>query len=476
MRNPPKTIVWYRNDLRVEDHAALLEASMAGEVLLLYIHPSKEEDWPIGSASKWWLHHSLLALKEQLQNYHAELIIRMGDPLKELLAVIKETGANAVYWNRRYCPSEIAVDTAIKAALTEKGIICKSFRGNVLFEPWTLLNKSGKPFQVFTPFWKACLSSGLPEKPLPTPKKMKAIHCKSLRVEELNLLPVIPWDHKFKIYWVPGSDGAREALQKFIKDGVGEYATSRDFPSKDGVSLLSPHLHFGEITPNMIWYTVVSQEKLPTTGTACFLKQLGWREFAHHLLYHFPNTPAQPLRKEFEKFPWKENLEALKAWKKGMTGYPIVDAGMRQLWKTGWMHNRMRMVVGSFLVKDLMISWLEGAKWFWDTLVDADLPNNTLGWQWIGGCGADAAPYFRVFNPVLQGEKFDHSGDFIRQWVPELSRVPDCWIHQPWNAPPMELALAGVVLGKDYPYPIVDHNKARDAALEAFKSIRGKGE
>lgn len=469
MRNPNKTIVWFRNDLRVEDHPALLEAALHGEVILLYIYPPEKGEWSIGGASKWWLHYSLLALQEQLKHYNAELVIRAGDPLHELQAVIKESGANAVYWNRRVDRSDISLDNEIKSTLLDQGLTVKSFRGNLLFEPWVILNRSGKPFQVFTPFWKTCLKHSLPEKPLPSPQKIKSISCRSIKIEALDLLPKVHWDVKFKLYWVPGTLGARNALQKFIDSGITDYLTNRDFPAGDGVSLLSPHLHFGEITPNMIWNAVASHEKLPSTGTECFLRQLGWREFAHYLLYHFPDTPNEPLRKEFLRFPWKKDPVGLNAWQKGLTGYPIVDAGMRQLWGTGWMHNRVRMIVGSFLVKDLLISWTEGARWFWDALVDADLANNTMGWQWVGGCGADAAPYFRVFNPVLQGEKFDPSGKYIREWVPELNAVPDRWIHSPWEAPTTELSLAGVVLGRDYPYPIVDHAKARIEALQAFK-------
>lgn len=473
-----KTIVWFRNDLRIEDHPALLEASIRGEVVLLYISSHQEKVWPMGEASKWWLHQSLQSLQNQFEkHYNARLILRAGDPLKELKNVIQETGATAVYWNRRYSPEEIEQDTHIKSSLSNEGLLVKSFRGNLLFEPWTVLNKSAKPFQVFTPFWKSCLRASIPEKPLPYPQKIKAIHCKSLKLEELQLIPKIRWDVKFVKCWHPGCAEAQNSLQAFIsRRGVIQYAETRDYPFLSGVSFLSPHLHFGEISPNTVWHTIANLQQCPNDGTECFLRQLGWREFAHHLLYHFPNTSLRPLRPEFETFPWKTNPEALHAWQKGMTGYPIVDAGMRQLWQTGWMHNRVRMIVGSFLVKDLMISWMEGARWFWDTLVDADLANNTLGWQWVGGCGADAAPYFRIFNPVLQGEKFDPEGEYVREWIPELKAVSNRWIHKPWEAPTSELSSSGVVLGKNYPHPIVDHSAAREEALRAFKSIRGHDE
>ncbi len=466
------TIVWLRQDLRLEDNPALYEACSNGAVILLYIYPKEQGEWGVGSASKWWLHHSLLALQKQLIQCGTDLVVRQGDPIKVLKALIKQTGAAAVYWNRRVEPESIAADKKITSVLKDSGIDVQTFNGSLLYEPWKILNRTGNPFQVFTPFWKQCLATSLPTKPFPKPKKIQCVPCSSENVYSLKLLPKIHWDSEFSSEWVPGEVAAKKRLNTFLTSAVSLYKDQRDFPAIDGVSMLSPHLHFGELSPRMIWAEVVKHFGEMNEGTECFLRQLGWREFAHHLLFHFPKTPTEPLRQEFMKFPWKNDDRKLHAWQKGITGYPIVDAGMRQLWRTGWMHNRVRMIVGSFLVKDLMISWTEGARWFWDTLLDADLANNTLGWQWIGGCGADAAPYFRVFNPMLQGEKFDAEGDYIRKWVPELENVPSRWIHAPWEAPPIELKMAGVVLGKDYPYPIVDHQKARVQALNAFQGMR----
>ena len=470
--HPKPTIVWFRQDLRLADHPALTAAKRkGGEIIPLFIwSPEEEGRWPLGGASKWWLHHSLASLDQDLQGLKLRLIIRKGKSLVVIQELIKETGADAVFWNRRYEPSSIARDAKINESLHQQKIEVQNFNGALLFEPWSIANKQGKPFQVFTPFWKNCLSIPPPEKPLPAPRHAKPYRSglKSIPLEDLKLLPRIPWDIDIRRFWKPGAASAKKMLRHFLQGPILYYPQNRDRPDLAGISHLSPYLHFGEISARMIWHATLSQYKGDEEGVKCFLKQLGWREFAHHLLYHFPHTPEQPLRKDFISFPWKKDAKALKAWQKGMTGYPLVDAGMRQLWKIGWMHNRIRMVVGSFLVKDLLISWVEGAKWFWDTLVDADLANNTLGWQWVGGCGADAAPYFRIFNPVAQGEKFDPKGDYIRKWVPELKQVPSEWIHHPWEAPEILLQKAGVILGKTYPYPIVDHSTVRKAALDAF--------
>ena len=466
-------ILWYRQDLRIDDHPALLAASNFGEVLPVYIYNEDEEgEWPHGSATKWWLHHSLKSLALNLKKIHLPLIIRKGDTLPVLQDIIRETNAQAVYWSRRYEPASLARDAEVKKALINKGIDAQSFNSALLYEPWTIANKQGKPYQVFTPFWKECQTRGEPQLPISIPSTLsRPSHSPhSLTIEELKLLPKISWDAGLNEEWVPGMDGAHQRLKEFIPH-ADKYLAERDLPAVEGISRLSPHLHFGEISPRTIWKAVSDAYKGKTDKVECYLRQLGWREFAHHLLFHFPETPLDPLRKDYRAFPWKNPGKELKAWQRGLTGYPFVDAGMRQLWHTGWMHNRVRMVVGSFLVKDLLVNWLEGAKWFWDTLVDADLANNTLGWQWVGGCGADAAPYFRIFNPVTQGEKFDPEGDYVRRWVPELSRLPNKWLHRPWEAPPLLLKEAGIVLGKDYPFPIVDHNKAREEALAALAKV-----
>lgn len=465
---PKPSIVWFRQDLRQEDNPALTAAiEKGGPIVPVYIYaPDEDGRWAPGAATRWWLHHALADLQKQLP----ALVLRAGVSLDNLRQIAAETGADAIYWNRLYEPAAIARDTKVKAALAKDGCTVKSYNGNLLFEPWTILNKQKKSFQVFTPFWKACLAEGEPAAPLPAPGRF-AQHkpsTASLKADDFGLLPKTHWDAGMSKAWTPGEAAARKVLQSFLPR-VDSYLSDRDIPATEGVSRLSPYLHFGETSPRIIWQAV---RKSGCKQGEAFLRQLGWREFAHHLLYHFPKTPEAPLRDNYLAFPWVGDNDGLAAWQKGATGYPIVDAGMRQLWETGWMHNRVRMIVGSFLVKDLLITWREGAKWFWDTLVDADLANNTMGWQWIGGCGADAAPYFRIFNPITQGEKFDPDGAYVRRWVPELKSLPAKWIHKPWEAPPLELRLAGVTLGDNYPFPIVDHAEARDRALAAFASIK----
>lgn len=473
-------IVWFRQDLRVEDNPALMAAVAGGKALIpLFIwSPEEEGKWSPGGASRWWLHHSLLALNESLKEYGLSLIVRKGNTFDVLQDVIRSSQATAVYWNRRYEPFVIKRDASIKTKLKSEGIIVESFKANVLFEPHEIFNKEKKPFRVFTPFWKTCLSKiENIESPLAFPqKKIKpAIKIDSESLDSLGLLPKIHWDSGLQAQWKPGEKQAKAVLSQFIHQTIQDYQESRDRPDVDGVSQISPYLHFGEISPKMILSRLQKtfQDPIRSLGSECYWRQIGWREFGYHLLYHFPQTPDQPLRKEFSAFPWQANHTWLRAWQRGLTGYPIVDAGMRALWKTGWMHNRVRMVVGSFLVKDLLIPWQEGAKWFWDTLVDADLANNTLGWQWVAGCGADAAPFFRIFNPITQGEKFDPQGHYVRQWIPELARMPDKWIHAPWEAPVEVLERADVTLGKDYPKPIVNHDEARKAALAAFQELKG---
>lgn len=466
------TIVWFRQDLRLEDNPALTAAAKKGKIVPVFIYaPDEEGEWTYGGATKWWLHHSLESLAKEFSQQGVQLIIRQGNTLQTLKSLINETGASSVYWNRRYEPAILERDTHIKSQLKDAGIEVHSFNANLMFEPWTVQNKQKKPFQVFTPFWKHLLTLPAPAEPLPIPKFATATSTESIPLEKLGLLPKIHWDAGINAYWKPGANNAKEVLRKFNVASVLEYSQKRDRPDQFGVSHLSPYLHFGEISPRMIWHATLRSHSFSEVEP--FLRQLAWREFAHHLLYHFPKTPNEPLREDFKHFPWVSNPIALQAWQKGKTGYPIVDAGMRQLWTTGWMHNRVRMVVGSFLVKDLLISWLEGARWFWDTLVDADLANNTLGWQWVGGCGADAAPYFRIFNPITQGEKFDPDAEYVRKWVPELAALPNEWIHKPWEAPSQVLRGAGITLGKDYPHPIVDHKDARTKALEAFQEVRG---
>jgi deoxyribodipyrimidine photo-lyase len=473
------SVLWFRQDLRLEDNPALVAAVEHGRpVVPIFIWcPEEEGRWAPASASRWWLHQSLASLADSLRERGSRLIIRRG-PVEQVFGQLaQECAIEAVFWNRRYEPAVVQRDTELKAAWQKSGWKVASFNSALLHEPWTLATQSGKPFQVFTPFWKAVQASPPPpprQAPgrIPAPARWPA----SLSVKDLELEPKIDWAAGLRQSWRPGEAGAKELLSRFLRERLEHYKTGRDFPDRPSTSRLSPHLHFGEIGPRQIWHAVTaiveSAGRPLVTAGEWFLRELAWREFAYHLLYHFPHTPEKPLREEFHGFPWREDTKLLRAWQKGRTGYPLVDAGMRELWTTGWMHNRVRMVVGSFLVKDLLQPWQRGAEWFWDTLVDADLANNTLGWQWVAGCGADAAPYFRIFNPVRQGEQFDPSGAYVRRWVPELARLPADVIHHPWTAPPAVLREANVCLGKTYPLPIVDHAEARRRALEAFECIR----
>ena len=475
------SILWLRLDLRLADNPALRAAvARGGPVVAVFLHaPEEEAPWAPGGASRWWLHQSLAALDVELRAVGSRLVIRRGPSLATLRALVKESGAGAVFWNRRYEPAVLARDQQVKAALRADGLEAASCNGALLHEPWTIQNQSGRPFQVFTPFWKKCLTQAAPLEPWPAPRLLAAPDRwpKPLALEALELEPRIKWAEGMRAAWKPGAAGAQAQLRRFLDEAVLNYSNDRNRPDLAGTSRLSPHLHFGEITPRQIWHAVrhhAEAKTLPEIAwrSSQFLTEIGWREFAHHLLYYFPRTPEEPLRTEFARFPWRTDENFLRAWQQGRTGYPIVDAGMRELWTTGWMHNRVRMIVASFLVKDLLLSWNEGARWFWDTLVDADLAQNTLGWQWTAGCGADAAPYFRVFNPITQGEKFDPQGAYVRRWCPELARLPDDWLHRPWEAPPEVLSRAGMEVGRDYPPPILSHAIAREVALEAFARIK----
>ncbi len=474
------TLVWFRIDLRLADNPALLAATkLGGPVVPVFIHaPEEEAPWSPGGASNWWLHQSLTALAASLHKASSRLIIRRGPTREALLTLVAETGATAVVWNRRYEPAVIARDKGVKEALRHAGVGAESFNAALLHEPWTIKNQSGLPFRVFTPFWKHCLAQPAPPAPLSEPGRLIAPRQwpGTLALNDLELEPKFNWAPGLKAAWQPGAAGAHTQLKRFLETAHTNYSDQRNQPAVAGTSRLSPHLHFGEISPRQIWSALQNHAGHgPGDWRASqFLTEVGWREFAHHLIYHFPHTPDQPLRAEFNRFPWRQDAEFRAAWQRGNTGFPIVDAGMRELWTTGWMHNRVRMIVASFLVKDLLLSWTEGARWFWDTLVDADLAQNTLGWQWTAGCGADAAPYFRVFNPMSQGAKFDPNGDYVRRWCPELAKLPDAWLHQPWEAPPEILARAGIVLGRDYPEPVVNHAIAREIALEAFATLKGR--
>ncbi|WP_026988194.1 cryptochrome/photolyase family protein [Fodinicurvata fenggangensis] len=471
------TIVWFRQDLRLADNPALRHAVQRGGpvVALFILEDSDAGACAPGGASRWWLHSSLAALAHDLRTCGSELILRRGPAQKVLSEIVQASGARAVYWNRCYEPWRIARDSRIKQGLQDQGLDAESFNAALLFEPWTVATGSGTPFKVFTPFWKAVRERPV-DRPEPAPPQLPpASGLASDRLEDWGLCPTRPdWAGGLRETWQPGEAGARARLVDFLDHGLGDYGTLRDYPARAATSRLSPHLHWGEIGPRQVWHATqhrIEQEDLSTAGWK-FLSEMGWREFCHHLLYHWPSLPDENWRTAFDAFPWSTSEDHLKAWQAGQTGYPIVDAGMRELWHTGWMHNRLRMIVGSFLVKDLHLHWKAGEAWFWDTLVDADLANNAAGWQWIAGSGADAAPFFRIFNPVTQSEKFDPKGEYLRTWLPEIAALPDPYIHRPWHAPEEVRRQAGVVLGGNYPCPLVDHAQARRAALEAFQTIK----
>jgi deoxyribodipyrimidine photo-lyase len=469
------TLYWLRQDLRLTDNAALTAAAAQGPVVAVYVLDDETPgDWRMGGAGRWWLHHSLTALAARMP-----LVLRRGPAAREIAAVIAGTGATSVHFARDYAPWADAVERQVKAASEAAGAACHRYGGFLLHEPEAIRNGSGEPYRVYTPFSKACFAAGEPKPLKPVPRFAAFTGAvKTDRLADWGLLPrKTDWAKGFPDLWTPGEDGAAARLKDFIKTGLAVYADERDRPDRDVTSRLSPHLHFGEISPAQVWHAVRKVQvtaggKLDRAAEK-FLKEVLWREFSYHLLHHWPTLPAEPFRPEFRRFPWRDDPGGLKAWQRGRTGYPIVDAGMRELWATGIMHNRVRMIAASFLVKDLLIPWQEGERWFLDTLVDADIGNNAASWQWVAGCGADAAPYFRIFNPVLQGMKFDPQGAYVRKWVPELARLPDEFIHRPWEAPSLVLAAAGVTLGRDYPNPIVDHGKARDAALAAFQELKG---
>ncbi len=482
-------IVWFRQDLRLSDNPALHAAAATGRpVVPVYIlDRDGAGPWAPGGASRWWLHHSLDSLARRLAAHGLNLVLRRGPAGPVLERLVAETGARGVCWNRLYEPGAIRRDGAIRAALRAAGVAVESFNAALLFEPGTVLSGSGAPYRVFTPFWRACLAADPPVPPRPEPALgAAAAVARPVRSEPLDswgLLPAVPdWAGGLRAAWQPGEATAQRLLQAFLANGLHGYAAQRDRPDLSAVSRLSPHLHFGEIGPRQIWHAVharsapggVPADDPADDGPRKFLAEIGWREFCCNLLADFPDLPDKPLQPRFADFDWEDKPAALRAWQRGRTGYPFVDAGMRQLWQTGWMHNRVRMVTASFLVKHLLIPWQTGAAWFWDTLVDADLANNSANWQWVAGCGADAAPYFRIFNPVTQGRKFDPRGGYVRRFVPELAGLPDRWIHRPWDAPADALHAAGVRLGEDYPLPIVDHAGARRAALAAYQAVKAR--
>jgi len=475
-------IVWFRRDLRLADQPALAAACAGHDrVIPLYVHaPEEDGDWPPGGAQRWWLHRSLHALAADLARAGAPLVVRRGPSRAAIGDLVDATAAAAVYWNRCHEPQPRARDAALESWLQgELGVRVETFNSALLFEPGDVRTGQGTPYRVFTPFWRRVTANGLPDAVAPAPDRVPgpAHDLASVPVAALDLLPRTPWYEGLAANWTPGEAGAQARLADFRSSILDGYDGSRDHPAVDGTSALSPHLHFGEIGPRQVVRAVHTARHGQGAAAKAYLAELGWREFAAHLLHHFPDTPDAPLDPRFERFPWRDPgadaAAELAAWQRGITGIPLVDAGMRQLWHTGWMHNRVRMVVASFLTKNLRLDWRLGATWFWDTLVDADLASNTLGWQWAAGCGADAAPYFRIFNPVRQGERFDPDGAYVRRWVPELTGLTARHIHAPWQAPATALAAAGVEPGRTYPRPIVDLQDSRRRALAAFENMTG---
>lgn len=456
------TIVWFRNDLRLADNPALSQAAqLKAPILPAFIwDPKADGDWPLGGASRWWLHHSLQALKDDLEKKGLKLIFRNGPFLKTLLELADETKASALYFNRRGDPDGLRQENEAREAFNRQSLDVACLEGNFLFHPELVLNQQKKPFKIFTPYYKTCLSLPPPRPSLKRPTRLIAPQHwpRSDPLNSLELKPQKKWADSWGKLWSPGETGAQKALKDFAESKVDDYSTGRELLDGSGVSKLSPHLHFGEVSPRQIWEAVGN-----SPGAKAFKRQLIWREFAYSQLHHFPQLPKSPLKPEFERFSWSHSKAFERAWQKGQTGYPIVDAAMRELWATGWMANRLRMIVGSFLVKHLKTDWRIGEAWFWDTLVDADLANNAAGWQWVAGCGIESAPFFRVFNPTLQSKKFDPKGDYIRKWVPELKELSAEEIHEPGlGAKPA-----------NYPSPIVNHAAARSAALSAYHSMRG---
>ena len=471
------SIYWIRQDLRLSDNPALTASVKNGSIIPIYILDDKNpKEHKIGSSSKIWLHYSLQKLKKQFDN---KLIFSKGNPEVILTELCQSESISNIFWNRVYEPWSISRDKKIKENMKKEGVEINTFNGSLLWEPWQVLKNDGTPYRVFTPYYRrGCLNANKPRRPLEKPRKIDYFEVKNfkcLTIDQLNLLPKHAWKEKIIETWNIGEKAANKRLDEFVESELNDYKEGRNFPSKKNVSRLSPHLHWGEISPNTVWFKVWDLNQLGIQhqqDTDTFLSEMGWREFSNYLLYYFPELPRKNLQKKFDNFSWDNNPLFLKAWQKGQTGYPIIDAGMRELWSTGYMHNRLRMIVGSFLVKNLLLHWHEGEKWFWDCLVDANLASNSSGWQWIAGCGADAAPYFRIFNPITQGLKFDADGDYVRKFVPEISLLPNKFLFNPWEAPDDILKKANVKLGENYPKPIVDIKTSRQKALSAFAKLK----
>ncbi len=471
-------IYWFRNDLRLTDLPALAAAGAGGRQILpcFVLDDDAAGDWAPGGASRWWLHHSLRQLDTSLRELGSELLVLRGATAHTLIELAAQVDAGLVYCSEAYEPWARLQQRRVHDTLWAAGIEVHMEPGALLHHPEAVRTGAGEPYKVFTPFWRACRQQPEPAACLPAPKAkaFAAVEISGLPESQWDLLPTRPnWAVGWEAIWQPGETGAAQALQNFIARALDDYSEGRDFPAANKTSRLSPHLHFGEISPRQVWHAIRQDGNADPKAAEKFLAEVGWREFCYQLLYHNPEIPEKPFKDTFGEMPWLADEQHLKAWQRGQTGYPIVDAGMRELWQTGFMHNRVRMIVASFLTKHLLLPWQWGERWFWDTLVDADLANNSCGWQWVAGCGADAAPYFRIFNPVLQGKKFDPEGEYVRHWVPEIAGLPDRYLHAPWEAPPSLLEETEITLGDDYPSPIVDHKTARESALEAYRIVKG---
>lgn len=472
-------IHWFRRDLRLADNPALAAAAGAPVIPLFVLDDETPGRRPLGGAGRWWLHHALRSLEEDLRRLGSALVLRRGRAEDVVARLAEESGARAVHFTRGHAPGDAETERRLGEVLGARGVECRRFAGALLVEPDAVKTRTGGPFRVFTPFYRACRGLRI-EAPLPPPARLTAPTewPASQRLDDWSLLPSRPdWSGGLGETWEVGEAAAQRRLDAFVDEMLAGYAVQRDRPAVAGTSRLSPHLGFGEIGPRTCWHRVAMAAEAGGggvgSGAETFFRELAWRDFSYHLLHTRPNLATEPFRSEFSDFPWREDAAALAAWRRGRTGYPIVDAGMRELWRTGWMHNRVRMIAASFLVKDLLLSWQDGEAWFWDTLVDADPASNPANWQWVAGCGADAAPYFRIFNPTLQGEKFDPDGRYVKRWLPELAGLPAAVVHRPWEASDATLAEAGVRLGDTYPHPLVDHAVARRRALEALNQMRG---
>lgn len=473
-------ILWFRRDLRLSDNPAALAASRSRAMIAVYVDDIGGDGvWRPGGASRWWLHYSLRSLDRQLRAMGSRLILRRGYPSDILIALARETGADQVHWNRLYEPLLEARDVKIRDMLSQHGITVQTYKSALLYEPWEIWSRAGESYRVFSAFWRTCQRQGLGDAVVPSPVASgfkSEPELTTLNLHELGYAPRTAWDAGFHA-WNPGEDGARHALETFLDRVATSYQLSRNFPAVLGTSRLSAHLHYGEISPRQVVSMTLERlarvvNKGERESLMTFLREIGWREFSYHVFHHFPDLPRLPMDKRFRSFPWQTRYEMnLKVWQRGQTGVPLVDAGMRELWATGWMHNRVRMITASFLTKNLLIPWQAGARWFWETLVDADCAVNSLNWQWVAGCGVDAAPYFRIFNPVIQAQRFDPKGEYIRRWVPELAQLRDRAIAAPWRSNKQDLERAGIHLGIDYPFPIVDLKETREKALQAYAAM-----